>query len=99
MSTLRATYIRKVNSSTEEINEFYTLCKLLTINVTDNNIFNMDETFWRVISGNIKVIGHTNSENRKLITNGSPKAGFTAIFLISKNGLFHKPIISGLRSL
>jgi DDE superfamily endonuclease len=93
LSTLVSTNVRKTNQSAEEIKFFYELCMLLTINVPVDNIFNIDETYWRVVFAKRKVIGHTNSENRKLLTNGCVKSGFTTIFLISKNGYFHKPII------
>ena len=39
----------------------------------DNNpekfLFNMDETYWRLLNGNLNVRGITGSENRKVITN------------------------------
>jgi hypothetical protein len=53
----------------------------------------MDETFWRLVNDNPNVIGITGSENRKLTMNTDTKSGFTAIFIISADGKFLKPII------
>ena len=38
-------------------------------------IFNMDETFWRIINDNLEVIGITGSENRKVTYTISEKLG------------------------
>ncbi len=56
-------------------------------------LFKMDETFWRFVNGNFNVIGITGSENRKVVSNLTGKEGFTAVFLISANGVFHKTSI------
>lgn len=50
----------------------------------------MDETFWRIINGSLSVIGITGSDNRKLVIDVNFKDGFTAVFLISADGEFHK---------
>lgn len=76
-----------------ELVNFLKICKETKKNVDKCNIFNMDETFWRTINGNKSVIGITGSENRKVIYGTNNKSGFTAIFIISADGNFLKPII------
>lgn len=94
LSTRKSSYTRTAtNINTKEINLFLTDCRNKSKNIDKNLIFNMDETFWRIINGNLNVIGITGTENRKLITGIDIKSGFTAIFMISASGLFHKPII------
>ena len=55
--------------------------------------FNLDETFWRLCDINSKLIGHTNSDSRKLDVTIDPKSGFTTVLIVSANGIFLKPII------
>lgn len=56
-------------------------------------VFNLDETFWRILNGNLYVIGLKGSPNRPLNINFNEKEGFSAVFLISADGNFHKPVI------
>lgn len=55
--------------------------------------FNMDETFWRTINGRLSVMAIKGCDNRKVTTNVTEKDGFTAVFIVSANGFFLKPII------
>lgn len=48
----------------------------------DYNLFNLDETFWRLINGNIDVIGMKESENRKVITGLAGKERGLILFLL-----------------
>src|ERR1700712_466496 len=52
-----------------------------------------DETFWRIMNGSLNVIGITGSENRKLVIDVNFKDGFTAVFIISADGVLHKTTI------
>jgi hypothetical protein len=95
LSSLKIKYIK---NTTNEINEktdkrFHKICRDLSMNIDKKYIFNMDETFWRIINGNFSVIGITGSDNRKVLSKTNMKTGYTAIFIISAAGDFLKPII------
>lgn len=68
-------------------------CKKFKNENPNSYMFNMDETYWRLLNGNLDVIGIKGSDNRKVITNLLGKEGFTVILLISDDGKFHKPNI------
>lgn len=87
--TKRATYI----CSADEIASFKNQCKLAIDLVSNNNVFNMDETFWRMINFSQSTIGIKGSESTKIIYNGDDKKGFTAVLTISAEGTFLKPIV------
>lgn len=94
LSTRTASYCRKsVINNIAELDEFKIKCDLIKASMDKKYIFNLDETFWRIVNGNIKVMGMMNTDNRKLITNMSPKSGYTAVFIISADGIFYKPYI------
>jgi len=94
LSSLTPSSSRKsTEKDNNRLNEFTIICIAIKHTIEESLIFNMDETFWRYILGNQKVIGITGSENRKLITNANIKSGFTSIFIIAANGLFVTPII------
>ena len=76
-----------------ELNFFYKECNEAINTIEKQYIFNMDETFWRICSSNISVIGKTNSDHRKVDSIIDGKSGFTAIFVISYSGEFMKPYI------
>jgi hypothetical protein len=56
-------------------------------------LFNLDETFYRLLNGPIHSIGITGSDHRNVITGFDDKNGFTVVFLISADDSFHKPIV------
>lgn len=56
-------------------------------------LFNLDETFYRLLNGPIYSIGITGSDHRNVITGCDDKNGFTAVFLVSADGSFHNPIV------
>lgn len=94
LSSQRARYSKvSPNLTDKAIEDYLQLCMTETANVERQNIFNLDETFWRILISNNLVIGHIGAENRKIISNVDPKTGFTAVFLISAAGIFHKPLI------
>jgi len=68
-------------------------CKNVNDEIDKKFIYNLDETFWRLCDVNSKLIGYTNSDSRKLDINIDPKSGFTAVLIVSANGIFLKPII------
>lgn len=68
-------------------------CKNVNDTYEKRYIYNLDETFWRINSAHEKVIGLTNSDHRKVDAIVDEKAGFTAVFVISANGDFMKPVI------
>jgi len=76
-----------------EGNLFIQKCKKFLCNNPSTHLFNMDETFWRFLNGNLDVIGIKGSENRKVITGLTGKEGFSAIFLISADGKFCTPTL------
>ena len=77
----------------ESVNEFIKECQEIAKECPKSLIFNMDETFWRLLNGYLNVIGLTGSDNRNLLTNINEKEGFTACFIISAAGIFLKSII------
>ena len=81
------------NIDPKKLNKFYEIYDKATKNIDKQYIFNMDETFWRLINGAFNVIGIIGTENRKVNMNINPKEGFTSILIISANGDFLKPII------
>ncbi len=81
------------NIDANKLNKFYNMYNKANKNINKQFIFNMDETFWRLINGSFNVIGIIGSENRKVNMNVNPKEGFTSILIISANGEFLKPII------
>ena len=94
LSTFTSNPTRKViNPNNEEIKTFYKIYRDKIENIKDRNVFNMDETFWRLVNGSLSVIGLTGSENRKVLVGCDVKSGFTSIFIISSDGQFLKPVI------
>ena len=96
LTSLTVTYSRispKSKKREQELSDYVKLINDKYKELGANCIFNMDETFWRIINENKKVIGITNSENRKVVTKMSDKSGFTAIFIASCNGKFYKPLV------
>lgn len=92
LSTLRCSYTRIATTDTaEETKVFLETCQKKFKEIPHERIFNMDETHWK-LEMNKYVIGLTGSENRKVINN-FPKYGMTAVFVISADGKFMKPII------
>ena len=81
------------NINADRLNDFYTIYKDAKKRIRDEFIFNMDETFWRIINGSFKVIGLIGTENRKVCINVNPKEGFTTVLLISASGEFLTPTI------
>lgn len=93
LSTRKADYCRTSVSKDITSDIFIKSYKEAANRVDKKLIFNMDETFWRIINGSMQVIGMIGSENRKVIMGTDNKSGFTAIFIISAAGNFLKPII------
>lgn len=94
LSTLKARYTKIAKTATkDEINDFYKMCKQETEGIDRKYIYNMDETYWRTVFANPYVLGITGSECRPVKTYINPKSGFTAVFIISADGTFHKPLI------
>jgi hypothetical protein len=96
LSSLRTKLNRNaVNIIPAELDTFLKDCKeaVKDKDIEASNIYNLDETFWRICSANITVIGLTNSDHRKINAIIDEKAGFTAIFIISYTGEFLKPYI------
>ena len=80
----------KIND--EDVKNYVSLCVNLFKEYRNSNIFNMDETHWKITNKNINVIGIIGSENRPVICS-NPKEGFTSIFIISLDGNMSKPVI------
>jgi DDE superfamily endonuclease len=94
LSSYKGRNSKKANTiDITDTNLFIHRCKKFLSNNPPEFLFNLDETFWRLLNGNLDVIGITGSENRKVITNLTGKEGFTATFLITANGDFHKPTL------
>lgn len=94
LSTRRASYCRiSIKNNILQSNIFIEKCAEIKNKINKQFIFNVDETFWRLINGSIQVIGKIGTENRKVITHIDNKSGFTSIFIISAAGSFLKPII------
>jgi DDE superfamily endonuclease/Tc5 transposase-like DNA-binding protein len=94
LSSLTSKNSKKSTLSNDiDLNDFLKICKQVYQKINNSLIFNMDETFWRIVNGNLNVIGITGSKDRKVILNINNKSGFTAIFIISLDGTFLKPII------
>ena len=93
LSSLTAKYTRTTEVDQKEVSKFHTTCKIKCKDVKAEHIFNFDETCWRSIYGNNKVIGKTGSENRPLITNYNTKLSITAGFLVSYANIFHKILL------
>ena len=51
-----------------EANLFIEKCKKFLCENQSSHLFNMDETYWRLLNGNLDVIGIKGAENRKVIT-------------------------------
>lgn len=81
------------NINEESVKEFISECQRVAKECSTSFIFNMDETFWRLLNGHLNVIGLTGSENRNILTGVTGKEGFTVCFIISANGTFMKPLI------
>ncbi len=77
----------------KELITFLESCERINKNINLKFIFNLDETFWRIVNGYYNTIGITNSDHRKVDVSIEPKSGFTALFLISASGEFYKPLI------
>lgn len=75
-----------------DIENYYKKCKEAYLK-NSSFLFNMDETFWRILNGAMHVIGIKGTGKRNLLTNINEKEGFTSIFLITADGLIHKTII------
>ncbi len=82
-----------VHCDPNELTEFMSECKKISTQIDKKYIFNLDETFWRINTANDRVIGFTNSDHRKVDSMTNGKAGFTAIFIITAEGSFMKPVI------
>lgn len=82
-----------VNIDQNDINIFIVSSRFVNKHYDKDFIFNLDETFWKIMSGNFSTIGITNSDHQSVITNVDPKSGFTTIFIISASGLLLKPSI------
>jgi hypothetical protein len=94
LSTLTPSCSRKATKdSLSHLTYYLKECEEIFIKYHPSLIFNMDETFWRIINGCLNVIGITGSENRKLLLDIDFKDGFTAVFLISADGILHKTTI------
>ena len=94
LSSLKSKISKKgININPQELNDFFIECKNIFEKISKENIWNLDETFWRINSTLNKVIGFTNSDHRKVEFTVDDKSGFTAIFIISAAGYFLKPII------
>lgn len=94
LSTQRAKYSRIAKTMDDiSLKKFYDSCLIAISTIDIKFIFNMDETFWRIVNGNINVIGIVGAENRKLLTEIDPKTGFTTVFIASADGKLLKPII------
>lgn len=76
-----------------EVKYYLENCDRINKKYKKEDIYNLDETFWCISNCNNRVIGMTNSENRKLIMNVDKKLGFTAVFIVSAKGEFMIPII------
>lgn len=84
---------KSVSENSEQLKNFLNVSKLRYNELGADIIFNMDETFWRIVNGNINVIGITGSDNRKVFSDTSDKTGFTAVFTVNGAGNFLKPIV------
>lgn len=94
LSSLKSKLSRRgTKINPEELNGFLIECKNISETVNKENIWNLDETFWRINTAYDKVIGFTNSDHRKVESIIDEKAGYTTIFTISAIGLFLKPTI------
>jgi len=94
LSSLKNKVNRKaIKVDPNELVIFLDECKKANDEIDKNFIFNLDETFWRICDTSGKLIGHTNSDSRKLDVNINPKSGFTVILIVSAVGKFLKPII------
>ena len=82
-----------VNLDQKELAVYLNNCIYYKKNIDREFIFNLDETFWRILDGTFSVIGIENSNCRKVDTSINPKAGFTTIFIISANGTLLKPSV------
>jgi len=82
-----------VNLNQKELSEYMTNCEYYRNSINRRFIFNLDETFWRILNGTFSVIGIENSNCRKIDTSINPKAGFTTVFVISADGILLKPSI------
>lgn len=76
-----------------EIDIFLEECKEAFNKYQHCLISNFDESFWRWVNLNGKVIGIKNSGGRTVNVNVDPKKGFTTIFTIFADGTSIKPII------
>jgi hypothetical protein len=84
LSSYKGRNSKKANTiDITDTNLFIHRCKKFLSSNPPEFLFNLDETFWRLLNGNLDVIGITGSENRKVITNLTGKEGFTATFLIT----------------
>ena len=72
---------------------FENKCKEISKKYKRNRIFNMDETGWKLASKVHNVIAVKGDEHRKVDTNIDHRVGYTAIFIISADGCFLKPLI------
>jgi DDE superfamily endonuclease len=94
LSSFIARKTKKANECSENIViNFQNECLEAYQNYGPALLFNLDETFYRLLNGPIYSIGITGSDHRNVITGCDDKNGFTTVFLISANGSFHKPIV------
>jgi hypothetical protein len=94
LSSLKTKLSRKgINIDASELDNFYKECKEASNTINKEYIFNLDETFWRICTADITVIGFTNSDHRKVDSIINEKDGFTAIFVISYSGEFLTPYL------
>lgn len=82
-----------VNCDEKDVVKYLANCEYYKKNIPRKFIFNLDETFWRILSGMFSVIGIENSNCRKIDTSINPKDGFTTIFIISAIGNLLKPSV------
>lgn len=79
--------------SNDIIKKFFNECRIAYENYGPSLLFNLDETFFRLLNGPIYSIGITGSDHRNVIIGCDDKNGFTSVFLVSACGKFYDPIV------
>lgn len=93
LTTKNYNYSKKTTKKNQDkIDIFLNKCLYAELIFSKEYIFNLDETFWRIINNSSTILS-ISGEDRKLNYNIDPKTGYTAIFIISANGYFFKPTI------
>lgn len=94
LSSFIARKTKKANNCNNEIViSFFNKCLEAYHNYGPFLLFNMDETFYRLLNGPIFSIGITGSDHRNVITGCDDKNGFTSVFIVSAGGIFHNPFV------